>query len=71
MSSDWNQIALIRSQTLALLAQITAAPKPSYQIDGQQVAWSDYLRQLQQTIDWCNRKLAELRPPEVHSQAFT
>jgi hypothetical protein len=71
MSADLEQIALIRSQTLALIAQITAAPKPSYNIDGQQVAWGDYLRQLQQTVDWCNRKLAEGLPCELRSQAFT
>ena len=71
MSSDLEQIALIRSQTLALIPQKTAAPKPSYDIDGQQVAWSDYLRQLRQTVDWCNCKLADRQLAEVRSQAFT
>ena len=44
------------------MAEITAQPKPTYQIDGQLVAWGDYLTQLQRTIDWCNEKLAGERP---------
>lgn len=71
MSADLEQIALIRSQTLARIVEITATPKPSYSIDGQQIDWSEYLRQLELTVDWCNRKLAEGCPCELRSQAFT
>ncbi len=46
MSSNAEQIATIKSQTLARIAEITAQPKPTYQIDGQLVAWGDYLTQL-------------------------
>jgi hypothetical protein len=69
--SDAQQIALIKSQTLAVMAEITANPKPTYQIDGQMVAWGDYLSQLQRAVDWCNAKLAAEAPFEVRSQGFS
>jgi hypothetical protein len=71
MPADTQQLAAIKTQTLARMAEITAAPKPSYDIDGQQVAWSEYLRQLQQTVDWCNEKLAGSAPFEFQTQALT
>jgi hypothetical protein len=71
MPSDTQQLKSIRAQTLARLAEITAEPKPSYQIDGQKVSWGEYLRQLQATVDWCNAKLAAEQPIEVRSRGFT
>ena len=64
-------IRTIKRQTLARIAEITEQPKPSYQVDGQQVAWAEYLGQLRATVDWCNRTLAAAQPCEVHSQGFT
>jgi hypothetical protein len=71
MPTDLEQIVTIKSQTLARMAEITAQPKPTYQIDGQSVAWGDYLVQLQKTVDWCNEKLAGESPVEVQSQGYT
>ena len=71
MASNREQIALIKSQTLARIAEITEIPKPTYQIDGQQVAWSDYLQQLQKTVEWCNAQLAAETPLEVQSRGYT
>ncbi len=69
--SDAQQIAAIKSQTLAVMAEITANPKPTYQIDGQMVAWGDYLSQLQRVVDWCNAKLAAEVPFEIRSQGYS
>ena len=69
--SDIEQITTIKSQTLARIAEITAQPKPTYQIDGQLVAWGDYLSQLQKAVDWCNEKLTAESPLEVRSQGYT
>lgn len=69
--SDIEQITAIRSQTLARLAELVAEPKPSYRIDGQEVAWAEYLDRLEQTVDWCDAKLAQLRPGVVESRAVT
>ncbi len=71
MPSDVEQIALIKSQTLARIAEITAEPKPTYNIDGQQVAWGDYLKQLQTTANWCDAQLAAQIPIEIRSQGIT
>ena len=66
--SDLETIAAIRTQTLAVMAALTADPKPTYAIDGQSVAWSEYLARLQATVDWCDRKLAETEPFVFHTR---
>jgi len=71
MPSDLEQIRTIKSQALAVMADVTANPKPSYSIDGQSVSWSDYLATLQATVDWCEQKLSGEEPFEVHSQGIT
>jgi hypothetical protein len=69
--SDADQIRAIKSQALAILAELTAHPKPTYYLDGQTVAWNEYLGRVQATIDWCDRKLAGEEPFEFHSQGTT
>lgn len=69
--TDAERIQTIKSQTLATLEQITSSPKPSYSINGQSVSWGDYLRQLRETIEWCDKQLNAEAPYEIHSQAFT
>jgi hypothetical protein len=56
---------------LALIAELTAQPKPSYQIDGQNVAWSDYLKQLQDTVAWCEQQIPDQTPVEIRTQGFS
>jgi len=64
-------IRTIKRQALARIAEITATPKPSYRVDGQQVAWAEYLKQLRATVDWCNHALSGEAPFEVRSQGYT
>ncbi len=71
MPSEAQQIATIKTQTLARIGEITAEPKPTYNVDGQMIAWADYLKQLQHTIDWCNEKAAGEEPFEFQSQGYT
>ncbi|MFZ5828750.1 MAG: hypothetical protein ACOY3P_01615 [Planctomycetota bacterium] len=71
MPTDLEQIAAIKAQTLARIVELTQQPKPSYQVDGQQVDWASYLARLEQTVDWCDRKLEQSRPVELHSRAMT
>lgn len=66
--TDIEQLQTIRSLSLAQLEQLRADPKPTYWLDGQRVHWQQYGESLQQTIDWCDRKLAEYQPFEVRSQ---
>lgn len=71
MPTDLEQIATIRSQTLARMAEITAQPKPTYVIDGQKVNWETYLKQLQATVAWCDNQLGGAEPFEEATQAMT
>ena len=71
MSTEAEQIALIRTQTLAQLEQLRVSPKPSYSIDGQKVSWTEYAESLQLTIDWCDRKLIDDEPFEFKSEGTT
>jgi len=71
MSSNAEQIATIKTQTLARIAEITAEPKPNYYIDGQMVSWADYLGQLQKTVGWCNEQLAGEEPFEFQSRGIS
>jgi len=50
MATDAEQIATIRSNLLAALATESANPKPSYNIDGQQVDWNGYRNAILQQI---------------------
>ena len=71
MANDTEQIATIRSNTLAQLIELRANPKPSYDLDGQRVSWTEYAASLQSTVDWCDRKLRDCAPFEFRSQGTT
>ncbi|MBX7073593.1 MAG: hypothetical protein K1X71_10635 [Pirellulales bacterium] len=69
--TDADMLRAIKTQTLALITEITATPKPSYSIDGQAVAWADYLARLQEVVAWCDARLAAEEPFEIHSRGCT
>lgn len=71
MNDDQSQLQAIRTQTLQLLQQIRAEPKPTYWIDGQRVHWEQYAESLQRTVDWCDQKLADEQPFEIRSQGVS
>jgi glycerol kinase len=71
MPTDAEQAAIIKTQTLAVIATITATPKPSYIIDGQTVLWGAYLKQLQDQVKWADGQINSETPYEEHSQGFT
>lgn len=71
MPTNAEQIATIKTQTLALIASITAQPKPNYSINGQSVSWGEYLKQLQETVAWCDAQLSSEEPFEIQTEAYT
>ncbi len=71
MPTDAEQLATIKSQTLARLVEITAEHKPSYNLDGQQISWDDYAKQLKETIAWVDGQLNAITPTEIHSQGWS
>lgn len=71
MPSDAEQLATIKSQILANLVAITASPKPSYNIDGQDIKWGDYHKMLTAQLKEINEVLAAETIAEVPSYGFT
>ena len=71
MPTDLAQVQTIKTQTLANIVSITASPKPSYSIDGQSISWGEYLKQLQDTVAWCDSQLAGEDPFEIQSVGYT
>ena len=69
--SEQEMLLTIKGQTLAMIAELTASPKPSYAIDGQSVSWAEYLDRLKRTVAWCNEQLAVEDPFEFQSQGST
>jgi hypothetical protein len=69
--SNLDQIAAIKANTLAQMAEVSSQKKPSYSEDGQSFHWTDYLEHLQKRVDWCNQQLAAEEPFEFPSQGFT
>jgi len=68
--ADADDIATIKTQTLALIKDVTENPKPNYMIDGQQVSWGNYLAQLRETVEWCDEQLAKTSPFEIESYGY-
>ena len=68
---DLDQIRAIRTQTLAALRELAFAPKPTYKVDNYEISWNDYQKRLAETVDWCDRKIAESAPCEFRSEATT
>jgi hypothetical protein len=68
---DIETITNIKTLCLQQLSELRVNPKPTYDIDGQKVSWETYCCSLERSIDWCDRKLAELQPFEVMSQGVT
>jgi len=71
MPNDLEQLSTIKSQALAVIAEITATPKPSYQIDGQNISWNEYLAQLRSTVGWCDEKMTDEDPFEFQSRGYS
>lgn len=71
MPTDAEQLATIKSQTLAILADVTANPKPAYMVDGQSVQWTAYTRMLMDKIETINKLLNAETPYEYHSRGFS
>lgn len=69
--ADVDTVRTIKTQTLSIISDITANPKPNYNIDGQEISWGDYLAQLQRTVKWCDEQVAAEEPFEIHSRAYT
>jgi hypothetical protein len=70
MATDAENIATIKSNALARLAEITAAKKPSYTENGRSVSWAEYHKILSDQVAWCDQQLAAIEPFEVITYGY-
>ncbi len=69
-SLDVGAILEIKRRTLATLADLSRSPKPTCKIDGVVVSWREYRESLQQTVDWCDRRLNAFSAFELRSRGI-
>ena len=70
MATDAENLATIRSNILSILATESAAPKPSYNVDGQSFDWNGYRASLMTQLANINAMAAAISGPyEVISTA--
>jgi hypothetical protein len=70
MATNAENIATIKSNTLAMLATMSEAPKLNYSENGRSWSWTDYQLMLQKRVEWCNQQLAAEEPFEVESYGY-
>ena len=58
----------IRDETRERLAEITASPKPTYDIDGQKVEWEKYHTMLTKTHDYAVKQCRRLGTDEDYEE---
>lgn len=64
-----SDVETIKSQALERLLELTTSPKPTYSVDGQSVSWGEYLKQLQETVRWCDEQIIrEQGPYEIETR---
>jgi hypothetical protein len=68
---ELEQYRVIKSLCFNQLVELRSDPKPTYDIDGQKVSWESYVRSLEHSIDWCDRKLQVSEPYEIASVGVT
>lgn len=73
MATYAENLATTRDQIAERLVEITASPKPSYNVNGQAVSWTEYFRTLTEQLDKLNELIAtgDGTPVEVLSQGYT
>ena len=52
--SDLTDLQTVKSQAIARLKEITLTKKPSYDVDGQRVSWTEYHKMLTEQLKELN-----------------
>lgn len=61
-----------RDNIIEQIAGVTSKPRPNYNIDGQEVSWGDYLKQLQDARIALDQQIEEIQGPwEEETVAYT
>lgn len=72
MSDEEVQAKLLeaRDNIILRITEITATPKPSYEIDGQKVSWTEYLKQLTKSLEDVKAQIADNEGPTEQLSTF-
>ncbi len=71
--SDAQVLALkktIRDQILDRIEEVTAEANPTYDVDGEEILWGDYLTILTRRLADIEAAIAALEPYEIHHQGY-
>lgn len=60
-----------RDNFAAKLAEASANPKPTYNIDGQSVSWTEYYKFLSDQVESLNQKISQGEPFEEVSYGIS
>lgn len=60
---DLDQLITNYNQIQLKISEITASPKPNYDIDGQKISWGDYLKQLTEAAKALKQQIDENQEP--------
>jgi hypothetical protein len=71
MAMDVTQIETMRSTALAQMQALLDSAGPTVTVGDEELPWAPWLAALERTVDWCDRKLTEYAPYEVHSTSVT
>lgn len=71
MATDIENLRTIKSQLIQRLTEVTASKKPTYNIDGKNVSWTEYTAMLREQIAGINELLSMEQPFEHKSQGFS
>lgn len=71
MATYLENLTTARDNIAARLAEITARPKPSYDVDGQRVEWNDYFKTLTDQLDKLNATINGANVYEEESIGFS
>lgn len=66
-----DDLTTARDNFAAQLAEISASPKPTYSVDGQQVSWTEHYKFISEQIDKLNLQIAAASPFEIQTQLYT
>lgn len=61
--TDVTELEAIRSSIIARYKEAVAAPKPSYNVNGQSVSWNEYRSSLLADLKEINAAIAEMSGP--------
>ena len=71
MATPAENLATAYANVCETLAEITENPKPTYNIDGQNILWGDYLTRLTKARTDLAEAINAGAPYELHHRAFT